>query len=132
MLSIVEKALFLKSIDLFSQIPSEDLAQVALFAQEERVESGARIFVKGDAGELLYVVVEGSVRVEGDATSSKLGPRQSFGEMAILDARPRSATVTAVGPTRLLKISRDDFQELLSDQPEVAKGVIRSLTKWVK
>ncbi len=129
MLSTVEKVLFLKSIDLFSQIPGEDLAQVALIATEEAREQGEEIFAEGEAGDALYLVLDGKVRVHrGDRQIAELGERECFGEMAILDASPRSATVTAVTDTNLLKISREDFQEIMSEKPEIALGIIKVLS----
>ncbi len=129
MLSTVEKVLFLKSIDLFSQIPGEDLAQVALIATEEAREQGEEIFAEGEAGDALYLVLDGKVRVHrGDRQIAELGERECFGEMAILDASPRSATVTAVKDTNLLKISREDFQEIMSEKPEIALGIIKVLS----
>jgi CRP/FNR family cyclic AMP-dependent transcriptional regulator len=129
LLSTVEKVLFLKSIDLFSQIPGEDLAQVALIATEESREQGEEIFAEGEAGDALYLVLDGKVRVHrGDRQIAELGERECFGEMAILDASPRSATVTAVKDTNLLKISREDFQEIMSEKPEIALGIIKVLS----
>jgi CRP/FNR family transcriptional regulator, cyclic AMP receptor protein len=129
LLSTVEKVLFLKSIDLFSQIPGEDLAQVALIATEEAREQGEEIFAEGEAGDALYLVLDGRVRVHrGDRQIAELGERECFGEMAILDASPRSATVTAVKDTNLLKISREDFQEIMSEKPEIALGIIKVLS----
>ena len=129
MLSTVEKVLFLKSIDLFSQIPGEDLAQVALIATEEARENGEEIFAEGEAGDALYLVLDGKVRVHrGDRQIAELGERECFGEMAILDASPRSATVTAVKDTNLLKISREDFQEIMAEKPEIALGIIKVLS----
>jgi len=129
LLSTVEKVLFLKSIDLFSQIPGEDLAQVALIATEEARENGEEIFAEGEAGDALYLVLDGKVRVHrGDRQIAELGERECFGEMAILDASPRSATVTALKDTNLLKISREDFQEIMAEKPEIALGIIKVLS----
>jgi CRP-like cAMP-binding protein len=129
LLSTVEKVLFLKSIDLFSQIPGEDLAQVALIATEEAREEGEEIFAEGEAGDALYLVLDGKVRVHrGDRQIAELGERECVGEMAILDASPRSATVTAMADTNLLKISREDFQEIMAEKPEIALGIIKVLS----
>lgn len=133
MLSTVEKVLFLKSIDLFSQIPGEDLAQVALISSEESRDQGEEIFSEGEAGDALYLVLDGKVRVhKADRVIAELGERECFGEMAILDAAPRSATVTAVSDLSLLKITREDFQEILSEKPEIAVGVIKVLTRRLR
>jgi CRP/FNR family transcriptional regulator, cyclic AMP receptor protein len=133
LLSTVEKVLFLKSIELFSQIPGEDLAQVALIATEETREPGEEIFAEGESGDALYLVLEGKVRVHrDDRVIAELGERECFGEMAILDAAPRSATVTAVDNTNLLKISREDFQEIMSEKPEIALGIIKVLSRRLR
>jgi CRP-like cAMP-binding protein len=61
-----------------------------------------------------------------------LGERECFGEMAILDAAPRSATVTAIDESNLLKITREDFQEIMTEKPEIAMGVIKVLTRRLR
>ena len=133
MLSTVEKVLFLKSIDLFSQIPGEDLAQVALISTEETREPGEEIFAEGESGDALYMVLDGKVRVhKNDRVIAELGERECFGEMAILDAAPRSATVTAITDVNLLKIAREDFQEIMSEKPEIASGIIKVLTRRLR
>jgi len=130
MLSTVEKVLFLKSVELFSQIPGEELAQVAMIAAEETREAGEVIFAEGEAGDALYVVLDGRVRVHGEEkVIAELGERECFGEMSILDSGPRSATATAIEDTSLIKITRDDFQEILSEKPEIAIGVIKVLSR---
>jgi CRP/FNR family transcriptional regulator, cyclic AMP receptor protein len=133
MLTTVEKVLFLKSIDLFSQIPGEDLAQVALIASEESRESSEDIFVEGDVGDALFLVIEGKVRVHRqEKTIAELGERECFGEMALLDASPRSATVTALADLTLLKIAREDFEDLLTEKHAISMGIIKVLTRRLR
>lgn len=133
MISTVEKVLFLKSIDLFSQIPGEDLAAVAIISTEERREQGDEVFAEGEAGDALYLVIDGKVRVhKQDRVIAGLGERECFGEMAILDAAPRSATVTAVNDTNLLKLTREDFQDIMAEKPEIAMGIIKVLTRRLR
>ena len=82
MLSTVEKVLFLKSIDLFSQIPGEDLAQIALISTEETRDTNDEIFAEGESGDALYLVLDGKVRVHReDRVIAELGERECFGEM---------------------------------------------------
>jgi CRP-like cAMP-binding protein len=133
MISTVEKVLFLKSIDLFSQIPGEDLAQVALISTEESREPGDEIFAEGEIGDALYLVLEGKVRVHRqDRVIAELGERECFGEMALLDTEPRSATVTALSGTQLLKITREDFEEIMSEKPEIGMGIIKVLSRRLR
>jgi ATP/ADP translocase len=133
MLTTVEKVLFLKSIDLFSQIPGEALAQVALIASEEEHEAQEVLFREGDAGDALYLVLEGKVRVHREETTiAELGERECFGEMALLDASPRSATVTTQAEVVLLRIGREAFEELLQDQHTIARAIIQVLVRRLR
>jgi len=130
MISTVEKVLFLKSIDLFRALPSEELAQIAEIAEEQPLASGDRVFGEGEPGDALYLIVEGKVKVhKGDKELVRLGIRDVFGEMAVLDSEPRSASVTAVEDAVLLKIGRDDFRDILTERPESRLGVMKVLTR---
>ena len=133
MISTVEKVLFLKSVDLFSQIPGEDLAQIALITAEEGWDAGEEIIAEGEVGDALYIVLDGKVRVHRkDKTIAELGERECFGEIAILDASPRSASVTALIDVALLKIAREDFQEIMADKHAIAQGIIKVLTRRLR
>jgi CRP/FNR family cyclic AMP-dependent transcriptional regulator len=133
MLSTVEKVLFLKSIDLFSQIPGEDLAAIAVISTEEPRDKADQIFAEGDPGDALYFVIDGKVRVhKANRVLAELGERECFGEMSILDASPRSATVTALDDSNLLKITREDFSEIMTEKPEIAQGIIKVLTRRLR
>jgi CRP/FNR family cyclic AMP-dependent transcriptional regulator len=133
MITVVEKVLFLKSVDLFSPLPGEDLARIALICGEETHDAGEEIFAEGASGDALCVVAEGKVRVHrGGRTIAELSEKDCFGEMAILDTEPRSATVTALTEASLLKISREDFQEILVEEPSIALGVIKVLTRRLR
>jgi CRP-like cAMP-binding protein len=133
MISTVEKVLFLKSIDLFSQIPGEDLSQIAQITDELHYEEGEQICREGDPGDSLYLIIEGRVRVHrGDHGIAELGERQVVGEMALLDSEPRSASVTALSPLTLLTLVRDDFNEILAEKAEIAQGIIKVLTRRLR
>ena len=120
MISTVEKVLFLKSIDLFSQIPGEDLARVALIASEVDFEPGEALMT----GEV--EVLKGHSEVAG------LGPKECVGEMAILDSEPRSATVRARTPTRALQVEREDFYDLLNERIDIARGIVKVLCRRLR
>jgi CRP-like cAMP-binding protein len=129
MISTVEKVLFLKSVDLFKEIPGEDLAQIAQIADEVEYLAEAPVFKEGEVGESLYLILEGAVRIHrGDKTIVELGEKECFGEMSILDSEPRSASVTALRDLVALKIQREDFGEILATKSEIARGIIKVLT----
>lgn len=133
MISTVEKVLFLKSIDLFSQIPGEDLSQIAQITDEVLFEEGDEVFHEGDPGDTLYFVIGGKVRIhQGGEELAVLGEKQVFGEMALLDSEPRSASASAIADLTLLKIHRDDFNEILAEKSEIAQGIIKVLTRRLR
>jgi CRP/FNR family transcriptional regulator, cyclic AMP receptor protein len=133
MISTVEKVLFLKSIDLFRTLPSEELAQIAEIAEEQPLAAGDQVFAMGDPGDALYLIVEGKVKVHRDDRELvRLGERDVFGEMAVLDSEPRSASVTAVEEAVVLKIGRDDFRDILGERPEIAMGIIKVLIRRLR
>ena len=133
MISTVEKVLFLKSIDLFRALPSEELAQIAEIAEEQPLVSGDPVFGEGEPGDALYLIVEGKVKVhKGEKELVRLSVRDVFGEMAVLDSEPRSASVTAVEDAVLLKIGRDDFRDILQERPEIGMGIIQVLSRRLR
>lgn len=135
MISTVEKVLFLKSIDLFSQIPGEELSQIALITDEVGFDTGDEIFREGEPGATLYFIIDGKVRIHSEGVGEDLAvlsERAVFGEMALLDSEPRSASATANTDVVLLKIERDDFNEILAEKPEIAQGIIKVLTRRLR
>lgn len=135
MITTVEKVLFLKSIDLFSQIPGEELSQIALITDEVLFDAGDEIFREGDPGQTLYFILDGRVRIHSMGVAedlATLGERAVFGEMALLDSEPRSASATAVSDVACLKIERDDFNEILTEKGEIAQGIIKVLTRRLR
>ena len=133
MITTVEKVLFLKSIDLFRALPSEELAQIAEIAFEQPLAAGDCVFAEGEPGDALYLVALGSVKVhKGDKQLAILSVRDVFGEMAVLDSEPRSASVTVLKDAVLLKIDRDDFRDILNERPEIALGVIKVLSRRLR
>lgn len=131
--STIEKVLFLKSIDLFAEIPGEVLGHVAQIAQVELRDAKEIIVREGDVGDYLYIVTDGVVSVRAGAQEvARLGERECFGEMSLLDSEPRSATIVAVTDVGLLRIGQEDFYELLSERVEIARGVIRVLTRRLR
>jgi CRP-like cAMP-binding protein len=128
MLTPIEKVIILATVDIFALTPEAVLAEVAERLIEVDIPAGQRVFARGDLGDSMYIIVSGEVRVHnGDETLNHLSDRMVFGEMALLDAQPRMASVTAVVDTLLLRLDQDAFYELMDDRIEIAHGVIRVL-----
>lgn len=133
MITTLEKVLFLKEVSLFKNISSERLARIASITKEIEFSKGDRIINEGDEGDSLFIIVEGEVGIyKGKVKIATLGPRDFFGEMAILDSEPRSATVIAEKDLICLKISREDFTEILIDEHEIMLAIIKSLVQRLR
>jgi hypothetical protein len=133
MLSTIEKVIALKKVSIFAETPDETLAAVAALLEEISASAGETVVEKGDLGTCLYIVVEGEFRVhDGDYTLNQLREGDVFGEMAIFDAEPRSAWVTATADARLLRLDQEPVYELMEDRSEVARGVIQVLSRRLR
>lgn len=129
MYSTAEKILFLKGASVFARVRGEDLAPMARMAEAEYFGPNHVVFREGEMGDSLYVIVSGRVTIEsGGRTLAALGPGEAFGEMAVLDAEPRSATAQTQAETEVLRIGSEEFYGVLREQGEIAEGVIRMLT----
>jgi CRP-like cAMP-binding protein len=129
MYSTVEKILFLKSAHVFSRLSGEDLAPLARMAEVLAYGKGERVFTEGEMGDALFVIVRGKVTIlHNGMPLATLGPGEAFGEMAVLDEVPRSATAVTEEETEVLAIGSEEFYEMLHEQVEIAEGIIRMLT----
>lgn len=127
-LTTVERVAALHRAGLFAGVPGRTLAAVAVAATEVEVEPGARIIEEGALEDHLFVIVDGRVWVhQGSETRRELGAGTTIGELAALVPEARSASVTALQPTLLLRIDKPVLDELLVDHPALAAGVITSL-----
>ncbi len=126
---VVEKMLFLRHVPLFSKMETSELTHVASIAREVTFLAGARIIQEGEHGDHMYLIVDGEVVIQRGTTQLKtLHSTDFFGEMSIIDGEPRSASAIAQADCLLLRIDKDDFQELLSTYNSAAVSVARALT----
>ena len=118
---------------IFSQTPDDVLADVANLLDEVEVVENETVINEGEPGDSMYVIVDGKMSVHDNGRIlNYLGDRDVFGEMALLDTEPRSASVTAVEPTRLFRLDQASFYELIADRPEIATGIIRVLMRYLR
>ncbi|MEZ4223129.1 MAG: cyclic nucleotide-binding domain-containing protein [Polyangiaceae bacterium] len=108
----------LRTIGLFGALSDEVLAHLAATLSVDTPDAGAMVFREGEDARDMYVLLSGEMEVlkrshQGiDARVALLGPGDWFGEMSILDVQPRSATIRALAPSRLLKITAADLDAL--------------------
>lgn len=122
----------LRVLPYFAEVSDALLNRVAELAAEVGFNDGAVIIEEGTRSEEMYVVLSGELIVtkrsdDRDIELGRIGPDNVFGEIALLDQAPRSATVTAHGPTRVVRIPAEAFEELLAD-PHVVRRMFRTVT----
>jgi CRP/FNR family cyclic AMP-dependent transcriptional regulator len=106
---------------------------LANISDELQVESGRVLMSQGDAGQEAFVIEEGAAEVVRDGQLlATVGPGSYVGELALIDAGPRSATVTATTPMRVLVIGTREFSTLLDEVPGLARRVLVSTARRLR
>jgi CRP/FNR family transcriptional regulator, cyclic AMP receptor protein len=123
---------------LFRGLPQKTIDRVAALATRRIYEEGAIVFMRGDPGDSLCGVVTGRVRISASRAGGKevflniMEPGDAFGEIALLDGSPRTATATAMSRVELTILQRDAFLGLLQSEPQLAEHLIQLLCKRVR
>jgi CRP/FNR family cyclic AMP-dependent transcriptional regulator len=118
----------LKRVPLFAGCSKAELREVALSADELDLRNGHVLTREGRPGREFFVLVEGTVRVEKDGkTLADLKDGDWFGEIALLTHTPRTATVTATSPVRVLVITDRAFRRVVETMPRIALKVLASV-----
>jgi len=124
----------LETIGLFSGLLAEEMQSLEQTAEIRAYRPREVIFQEGDPGDGIYVVVEGEVQVSTLVSESerrvltRVAPGDFFGEMAILDDRPRSATAQAECDTKVYFLHRDDLLRILEHSPKLAVSLLREFS----
>ncbi len=133
MLSPIEKVLLLQNVEVFAEVPTDQLAALAAIAREMSVLTGDAVYREDDSPDALYLVLEGHVLLhQGDREVTTAAKSTTFGTWALFDNEPRVMTATATEDTKLLRIDRSEFNDLLSDDVRIAKGIIRTVTRKLR
>ena len=128
----------LRNVSLFAQLGDETLAGVSAQLHRKTFRKGTIIFHKDQAGDALYIVESGRVRIflptQGgeELTVDVAGPGDVFGELALLDGRPRSASAGTLEDTVTFTISRDEFQKYLERAPQLAAALVELLSNRLR
>ncbi|MCP4583603.1 MAG: cyclic nucleotide-binding domain-containing protein [candidate division Zixibacteria bacterium] len=128
MLTTVEKVIFLQDIDILSFTSTEDLARIAAVTDEIKLEPDQILFKESDISDALYIVIEGKVRLEKEEQLVMLASvKDAFGTWALFDSEPRVVTATAAESSRLLRIDREDFIDLLADHVQITQSILKTM-----
>jgi CRP/FNR family cyclic AMP-dependent transcriptional regulator len=123
----------LRHVPLFAGLSDRHLRKVAKLVMPVRFDAGAAIVREGAPGHTFFVILEGRATVvRRGARPAKLRPGEYFGEMALLDRRPRSATVMAETELAALRISADPFSKLLRSEPSIAIALLETLSVRIR
>ena len=123
----------LGDVPLFTRCTKRDLRTIARHVEVVTIPSGTDVVTQGEGGETFFLVLDGELAVTQDGNQTTvLGPTRHFGELALLDPAPRSATVTATTDAELAVLSVRMFRVLLRDMPQIAAGLLGSLAAQLR
>jgi len=133
MRTVIEKVIFLQNVDVFSHVPTEQLAYLAAIAEETDFEANEVVYREEDRSDAMFLVIEGRVNLQrGSTPVMTAGPKDAFGTWALFDDEPRVATATALEPTEVLRIARDDFLDVLADNVRVTEGILKAMVRRLR
>jgi CRP-like cAMP-binding protein len=128
----------LKSVPMFSELSKKDLERLCRLMVPRAVKAGETIIKENDQAAGFFVISDGKVEAVRGADSehpqvlATFGPGDFFGEMALFEGFPRSATVRAVNDTECLAMTRWDFMAELKNHPEIAVGMLPVLVRRLR
>lgn len=130
---LAQRVNLLRAVRFFAGAPEGALPVVAEALEPVRLPAGVTLFHKGDVGDSMYVIASGRLRVhDGPLTFNELGPGDVVGEMAVLDASPRSASVTALEEAELLCLDQAHLYRLMESHAGVTRGIIQVLSRHLR
>lgn len=133
MLTSVDRLLFVRGVPLFKELRDDFLVRLASIMDELAFPAKHTIFTQGQDGRSLYILVSGKVRVHvGDRELARLEKGKFFGEMAVFDAEPRSASVTTLAPCECLVLTQQQLYEAIEETPGIAVNFIRLLSRRIR
>ncbi|HHP7244533.1 MAG TPA: Crp/Fnr family transcriptional regulator [Elainellaceae cyanobacterium] len=133
MLNSVERLLFVRGVPIFQELRDDFLVRLAAIMDELAFPTDHTIFTQGQEGQSLYILVSGKVKVHiGSRTLAKLENGACFGEMAVFDAEPRSASITTLEPCECLTLTQQQLYEAIDETPGIAINIIRLLSRRIR
>jgi putative iron-dependent peroxidase len=123
----------LQRVPLLHGFDAAHLERMAELAREVQAADGDQIIAQGESGDDFFIVVSGKVIVERDGlVMARLGPGDFFGEIALIDGRPRSASALAAGDTQLLVLDHRGFDALMDEFPGIGRQIARTLVERIR
>jgi CRP/FNR family cyclic AMP-dependent transcriptional regulator len=129
--SVLENVIFLKKTSLFARVQTRELRAIAIIAEEVIFETGSEIVKENDAGDSMYIIKDGRVKItkktldNNSVDLAQLGTGECFGEMSLFDDEARSASARAITRCVALRVSRDDLIDVLAEHPLIALELLK-------
>ena len=133
MRDVIDRVTSLKEIPLFQAMPAASLLPIAEACRDLTFPAGATIFAQGAPGDALFVLLAGHVDILRDGeVINTLGPGECFGEIAVLDQTPRTASAVAVHDARTLSLDAERFRQVVRESGEIGLAVIQALSRRLR
>jgi len=128
----------LRQAPLFVALDNEAAGALRSTMVEVKISRGDDLFVEGDPGDRLYVIVDGKIKLGTTSSDGResllavLGPGEMFGELSLFDPGPRTATATAIVDSKVLALSHEDLGPWLNGRPAVSQELLKSLAQRLR
>jgi CRP/FNR family cyclic AMP-dependent transcriptional regulator len=122
----------LRSVPLFGGCTDKDLTFIVSRVDEVDVPAGKTLCKTGESGGDFFIILEGKADVEASTGSGTLGPGDFFGEIALIDNGPRTATVRSTTPMKMLVLGHSQFRDVLHQNGEIAVKILRAVTQRLR
>ncbi len=135
---LLENVIFLKKTSLFSAVQTSELRAIAGIVETLSAETGDELVKESDAGDCLYVIKEGRVRITKKTADNKLidlaelSAGECFGEMALFDDEDRSASAYALSRCSVIRVKRDDLIDVMMEYPMIAIDLLKIFVKRLR
>ncbi len=127
-MTVIEKVMALQTVDIFSEVSTEQLSHLAVIAEEVTFQAADVIYKESDPPTAMYFVLEGKVKLHREELEVTIAEANDvFGTWALFDDEPMVVTATPMETTRVLKIDKDDFIDLLADYVQITQGVLKAM-----
>ena len=138
MLSTMDKMIHLKKIYVFSDLQVRELAAISSVANEKDYPQEEIVVKEGESGDTMFLIVSGEVSVirnhgtEQETVIAKIAEDDYFGEMALFEDKPRSATVKTNTDAKLLAVGKLEFEEIMREFPQISINICRVFSRRIR
>ena len=133
MLTSVDRLLFVRRVPIFKELRDDFIVRLTSVMDELSFPANYSIFRQGEEGRSLYIVVSGRVKVHiADKQLAEVDRGKYFGEMAVFDTQPRSASATTLEPCECLELTQEKLYDAIEETPEIAVNIIRELSRLIR